>query len=114
VVSNVRERIPSAAELGYRAEENPLLVALGGLALGAVAALLLPVTRKEREMLEPVKQRAGEAIGTMGNKLGESVQQAQEKISGSQQQEQQRQQGPGQGTESFPPSATIDSPLLPH
>jgi uncharacterized membrane protein YebE (DUF533 family) len=81
-----------------------MLVALGGIALGAVAALLLPVTRKEREMLEPVKQRAGEAIGTLGNKIGDSVQQAQEKLAGPQ--EKPSQSG------NYPPA--IDSPLLPH
>jgi hypothetical protein len=101
VVSGVRERIPSAAELGEKVDENPMLVALGGLALGAVAALLLPVSRKEREMLDPVKQRAGEAIGTLGSKIGESVQQAQEKIAG-----QPAQSG------SYPPA--VDSNLLTH
>lgn len=104
VVSEVRERIPSAAELGEKVDENPMLVALGGLALGAVAALLLPVSRKEREMLDPVKQRAGEAIGTLGSKIGESVQQAQEKIAG--QPEQPAQSG------NYPPP--VDSTLLTH
>lgn len=101
LVTGVRERIPSAAELGQKADDNPLLIALGGIALGAIAALLLPVSRKERELLEPVKQKAGEAIGAMGNKVSESVQQAQEKIAG----EEERQ-------ESYPPR--IDSPLLTH
>ena len=80
--SNVRDHLPSTGEIARTADENPVMVALGGLALGAVAALLLPVSRKEREMLDPVKQRAGEAIGSLGDKLGETVQQAQEKIEG--------------------------------
>jgi ElaB/YqjD/DUF883 family membrane-anchored ribosome-binding protein len=80
VVDDVRERIPSAAELRQTAHENPALVALGGFALGAIAALLLPVSRKEREMLEPVKQRAGEAIGTLGEKLGDTVEEAQHRM----------------------------------
>ncbi|MCA1826482.1 MAG: hypothetical protein ABR567_14920 [Myxococcales bacterium] len=84
VVSNVREHIPSASDIGEKVDENPMLVALGGLALGAVAALLLPVTRKERELLDPVKQRAGEAIGTLGEKIGDTVQQAKDKIAGEQ------------------------------
>lgn len=99
LVSGVRERIPSAAELGQKAEDNPMLIALGGIALGAIAALLLPVTRKERELLEPMKQKAGEAIGTMGDKVSDSVQQAQEKIAGNQ-------------GESYPPR--IDPPLVTH
>src|SRR5581483_10106878 len=77
VVSNFRERMPSADELRHGAEENPMMLALGGMALGAIAAWLLPVSRKEREMLEPMKQRAGEAVGQLGNKMNESVQQAQ-------------------------------------
>jgi hypothetical protein len=83
VVTGVREQLPSTAELSDMAEENPMLVALGGLALGAIAALLLPVTRKERELLEPVKQQATEAIGSLGEKIGDVVEQAQDKIAGS-------------------------------
>jgi hypothetical protein len=81
-LSNVRDHLPSTGEIARTADENPVMVALGGLALGAVAALLLPVSRKEREMLDPVKQRAGEAIGSLGDKLGETVEQAQQKIEG--------------------------------
>ena len=103
MVANVRDRLPSAAEVGHKADENPLLVALGGLALGAVAALLLPVSRKERELLEPVKQRAGEAIGSLGDKIGDSVQQAREKIAG---QPEKSQQPSGQFTEPGFPALT--------
>ena len=62
MVSKVRDHLPSMHEAGHRADENPMLVALGGLALGAVAALLLPVSRKERELLEP-----GQAAGRRGD-----------------------------------------------
>lgn len=85
-LSNVREHLPSTEDIARTADENPMMVALGGLALGAVAALLLPVSRKERELLDPMKQRAGEAIGSLGDKLGESVQEAQQKIEGKPQQ----------------------------
>lgn len=85
-LSNVRDHLPSTGDIARTADENPVMVALGGLALGAVAALLLPVSRKEREMLDPMKQRAGEAIGSLGDKLGETVQQAQQKIEGKPQQ----------------------------
>lgn len=103
MVSNVRDRLPSAAEVGHKADENPLLVALGGLALGAVAAFLLPVSGKERELLEPVKQRAGEAIGSLGDKIGDSVQQAREKIAG---QPEKSEQPSGQFTEPGFPALT--------
>jgi hypothetical protein len=104
VISDVRQRMPSRDELRHGAEENPMMIALGGMALGAIAAWLLPVSRKEREVLEPMKQRAGEAVGTLGNKMSDSVQQAQEKIAGQQEQ-------PAR-TEGYP--STGDSPLLPH
>ena len=46
-------------------EESPLIALAGGLAAGAALAALIPVTRKEREVLGPVagriKDRAGEA-----------------------------------------------------
>jgi len=83
-VSGMRERLPSVEQIGAKADENPMIVALGGMALGAIAAMLLPVTRKERELLEPVKQRAGEAIGTLGERIGEQAHQAQEKLSADQ------------------------------
>jgi hypothetical protein len=95
VVDQVRERIPSVDELRHTADENPGLVALGGFALGAIAALLLPVSRKERDLLEPVKQRAGEAIGSFGEKLGDTVDEAQQKIAPPQDQS----RGSGIGTE---------------
>jgi hypothetical protein len=90
-MANVRDHLPSTAQIERSAEENPMMVALGGLALGAVAALLLPVTRQERELLEPVKQRAGEAIGTLGDKLGDTVHEAQQKIEGKPQSQPQTQ-----------------------
>ena len=84
MISGVRDRMPSVADVSQKADENPMLVALGGLALGAIAAMLLPVSRKERELLEPVKERAGSAIGSLGDKIGEGAQQAREKIAGQQ------------------------------
>ena len=46
-------------------EESPLIALAGGLAAGAALAALIPVTRKEREVLGPVagriRDRAGEA-----------------------------------------------------
>jgi hypothetical protein len=82
LVDDVRDRIPSATTVRHTAEDNPLLIALGGMALGALAALLLPVSNKERELLEPVKQRASEAMGELGEKVRETADQAQETIAG--------------------------------
>lgn len=47
-------------------EEAPLLALAGGLAAGAVLASLLPISRKEQELLGPVagnlKDRASDAV----------------------------------------------------
>ena len=47
-------------------EDSPLLALAGGVAAGAVLAALLPVTRREREVLGPVagriRERAGDAV----------------------------------------------------
>jgi len=47
-------------------EEAPLLALAGGLAAGALLAALLPVSRREQELLGPVagraKERASEAV----------------------------------------------------
>ena len=80
MVSKVRDHLPSMYEVEHKADENPMMVALGGLALGAVAALLLPVSRKERELLAPVKRQAGEAMGALNEKLGETAQHAKDLI----------------------------------
>jgi hypothetical protein len=82
LVDDVRDRIPSSTAVRQTAEDNPVLIALGGMALGALAALLLPVSSKERELLEPVKQRASEAMGELGDKVRETAGQAQETIAG--------------------------------
>lgn len=47
-------------------DEAPLLALAGGLAAGAVLAVLLPVSRREKDVLGPVadrlKDRAGDAV----------------------------------------------------
>ena len=106
VISDVRERIPSAAEVKETMDDNPMLIALGGLALGAIAALLLPVSRKEREMLEPMKEQAGQALGSLGDKMGESMKQAKEKLVGDQPEQSRQESG------SFPPPTP--NPLVTH
>ncbi len=40
---------------------NPLVVVLGGIAAGIVAAALIPKTERERELLAPVGKRIGTA-----------------------------------------------------
>lgn len=43
------------------AEENPLGLALGGLAIGLLAGLALPATRMEREKVGPIADQVREA-----------------------------------------------------
>ena len=68
-----REAVPSAGEAKgwYRQtlNEQPLLFALGTLALGAAAALLFPVTRREHEVGAPLKRRARGEIKAATEKL---------------------------------------------
>jgi ElaB/YqjD/DUF883 family membrane-anchored ribosome-binding protein len=42
-------------------EENPIAALVGGLALGAIAGVLLPASRKESELLAPIGSKVGEA-----------------------------------------------------
>ena len=68
---SVAEATPSTGDVKHRArrakgmaEENPLGLALGGLALGFIGGLLVPSTRVEDEKIGPVadqvKERAAE------------------------------------------------------
>jgi len=47
-------------------EENPVAALVGGLALGAIAGVLLPSTRKEAELLGPLGSKVGEATRVAG------------------------------------------------
>ena len=51
---------------GTGIEEAPLIALAGGLAVGAILAAILPVSRREQELLGPVaekaRDRAGDAI----------------------------------------------------
>lgn len=63
-----RDKAGEAREQAARSVgDNPLIALGGGLALGAVIAALLPVTRRERDLVGPyadrVRDRANEAIG---------------------------------------------------
>jgi ElaB/YqjD/DUF883 family membrane-anchored ribosome-binding protein len=70
---HIKDKLPSGAELRQKAqvareratdfaEEQPLVVALGAIALGAAVGFLLPVSRKERELIAPVKTQAGQRL----------------------------------------------------
>lgn len=79
--SHLRERVPSTGELRYRSsdlfgralEEQPLALALGAVALGMLAASLLPVSTKERRLIEPAKRRAREELSRLGEQVGQKL-----------------------------------------
>jgi ElaB/YqjD/DUF883 family membrane-anchored ribosome-binding protein len=72
----LRERIPDRGQLRHQASdwygtvsENPVLVAIGGLAIGALFASFIPVTNRERQLIEPAKAKVKERISTLGDQL---------------------------------------------
>ncbi|MCP3138703.1 hypothetical protein [Pyxidicoccus xibeiensis] len=93
--SHLRERIPSRETVQYRTtdwfnrtvDEQPILLALGGIALGMLASTLIPVSNKERQLMEPAKRRAEEGISQLGDQLNQKLQGSEEQstdIAGSQ------------------------------
>jgi hypothetical protein len=79
---HLRERIPSGTELKGRAthwfdralESQPLMLALGSAALGVFASLIIPVSNRERQLIEPAKRKAQESISQLGDQLEQKLQ----------------------------------------
>lgn len=88
--SHLRERIPSGGEMKVRTtdwfdravENQPLMLALGSVALGIFASMFIPVTSRERQLIEPAKRKAQESISQLGDQLGQKLQ-GQEQSQGS-------------------------------
>jgi hypothetical protein len=57
--------------LVHTVEGNPLFLVLGGIAVGAVSAFLLPVSDAERRKVAPIKERAREEIRTATEQIEE-------------------------------------------
>ena len=87
-MGRVRERVPERGELKGRAhevrgkathwfertlEEQPMLLALGGIAVGMLASSMLPVTRRERRIIEPARHRVEERISELGDRLSDKI-----------------------------------------
>jgi hypothetical protein len=60
--------------------EQPLAVAIAGLAAGAAVAATFPATRFERETLGPARKRLSEAASDAGERLGEAASAAGERL----------------------------------
>jgi hypothetical protein len=72
----LRERIPDRGQIRHQASdwygtvsENPALLAIGGLAIGALFASFIPVTNRERQLIEPAKAKVKERISSLGDQL---------------------------------------------
>jgi len=61
--AHLKERMPSGGELQQNLKQRPIGAIVGGLVLGAAAATLLPLTRKERRVMHPAKERVRSQIG---------------------------------------------------
>jgi len=80
-VSHVREQIPSAHEISEKtgsfihdtASTRPLLFALVPLVLGALFAMLLPVSDQERRALATAKQKVNERLSALGEKVEDRI-----------------------------------------
>ena len=57
----LRDRMPDREQISTSAREDMGLWALGALAVGALFGMALPVSDREREMLEPAKRKVREA-----------------------------------------------------
>jgi hypothetical protein len=79
--SDVRDRIPSPGDVRQRASrwydqginDQPLFFALGALALGMVASAVIPVSARERQMIEPAKRKVRETVSQVGEQLQQKV-----------------------------------------
>ncbi len=88
--SHLRERVPERQVMQARTsdwfhrtvDEQPLLLALGGIALGMLASTLVPVSNKERRLIEPAKRRAEEGISQLGDQLNQKLQNVGEQLGG--------------------------------
>jgi hypothetical protein len=81
---SLRERLPDRDRLRASTHEDTGLWALGAAALGLLFGFALPVTQKERQLLEPAKRKArelGEQAKEMAVEKGsQALDQAQERI----------------------------------
>lgn len=85
----LRERIPDRGEMKHQAtdlystvSDNPVLLAIGGIAIGALFASFIPVTNRERQLIEPAKAKMRESISQLGDQLETRLSGQAEDVSG--------------------------------
>jgi len=87
--SHLRERLPTRDDgrqavdwFSHAMEDNPLLLAVGGIALGIIGASFLPVTSRERQLLELQLRKAKDSLtGTLSNLQSNLGSKLEEKLS---------------------------------
>lgn len=88
---SMRERLPDRERVRASTHEDTGLWALGAAALGVLFGFALPMTQKERRILEPAKRKArelGEEAKEMAVQKGsQAIDQASEKLNATQQQQ---------------------------
>lgn len=84
-VDLLRERLPSAHDVkdkaqqitararGYAGDE-PLITALGALAIGAALGFLLPLSQPERRLLAPAREQVGARLESLSHEVTDKVQ----------------------------------------
>jgi hypothetical protein len=82
VVADQSGRIADQTQstIGHIVREQPLAVALAGLAAGAAIAAAFPATQMERETLGVAGQRASEAAAAAGQRVGEAASAARDRL----------------------------------
>ena len=96
MVEQARERISHLGEHGYREslsarfsrsmQDQPLLLAVGGITLGMIVAGLIPESRKERQLIEPTKRKVKERLKSSVSEVGHRLE---EKLTGESEEEEE-------------------------
>lgn len=86
---DLREHIPDRSAITHKAtdwygmvSDNPVLLAIGGLAIGALFASIIPVTERERRLIEPAKSKVREELSSLGDQLESKLSGQGEDVSG--------------------------------
>jgi ElaB/YqjD/DUF883 family membrane-anchored ribosome-binding protein len=103
--SELRERVPDRETMRASAEDQLGLWALGAMAVGALLGFAVPVSPREREILEPARRRFREAAEDAKERLfeegSEAMDRASEKVESAG--EEKRSEEPRTGTAPVPP-----------
>jgi hypothetical protein len=99
------DRLPDRERIAASTHEDTALWAFGALALGALFGAALPVSQRERELLEPARRKVREAKELALEKGGEAMDKVSSRIDGGGHEHEERSAGysGGQGLTSPPP-----------